>query len=80
MSVLDVYISMLCFVFNCGLKKFYFFIICSLGYSKRRLQHQWKIIFKQPDPGVHLFCVTCCTSGSHMATHSVNLARAAYHN
>lgn len=35
----------------------------------------------QRDSGVHLFCVTCCNSVSHMATCSVNLAwLVAYHN
>lgn len=46
----------------------------------QHLQHQWKILFQQPDSGVHLFRVTCCTSVSHMATCSVNLALVAYHN
>lgn len=48
--------------------------------QERSLQHQWKIVLQLPGPGVHLFCVTCCTSVSHMAACSVNLALVAYHN
>lgn len=57
-----------------------FFFFPSHWQWESSLQHQWKILFQQPDSGVHLFCVTCCTSVSHMATCSVNLALVAYHN